>query len=200
MDNKMIVKGTETKVFYCLSVFYLQIFTFLHNVFTQNNPSYEATDAQDWTQERDRQQTSYINNDGQSLEGYKKAWENLSAKLEAGKDEYIYSTDNKYLENQENVEDNKDLFSQGMEFFKAGKIREAILAFEAEVKKDGSNSEGWRMLGKHISSFFFLPSSLVFLLFFIHFFTLLFDFQLTDIRIFSLFFFSSSFFLSLYPP
>lgn len=82
------------------------------------------------------------------MEGYKKAWENLSAKLEAGKDEYIYSTDNKYLANQENIEDNVDLFSQGMEFFKAGKIREAILAFEAEVKKDGSNSEGWRMLGR----------------------------------------------------
>ena len=116
---------------------------------TQNDPSYAATEAQDWTQERDRQQTSYIKNDGQSLDGYKKAWEDLSAKLEAGKDEYIYSTDNKYLANEENVKDDVDLFSEGMELFKAGKIREAILAFEAEVKKDGSNSEAWRMLGKY---------------------------------------------------
>jgi hypothetical protein len=83
------------------------------------------------------------------LDGYKKAWEDLSAKLEAGKDEYIYSTDNKYLADEENVKDDVDLFSEGMELFKAGKIREAILAFEAEVKKDGSNSEAWRMLGTY---------------------------------------------------
>lgn len=81
------------------------------------------------------------------MDGYKKAWEDLSAKLEAGKDEYIYSTDNKYLANEENIKDDIDLFSEGMELFKAGKIRKAILAFEAEVKKDGSNSEAWRMLG-----------------------------------------------------
>ena len=123
--------------------------TYYYLIFiTQNDPSYAATEAQDWTQERDRQQTSYIKNDGQSVDGYKKAWEDLSAKLEAGTDEYTYTTDNKYLANEENVKDNADLFSEGMELFKAGKIREAILAFEAEVKKDGSNSEAWRMLGQ----------------------------------------------------
>ena len=103
------------------------------------------------------------------MDGYKKAWEDLSAKLEAGKDEYIYSTGNKYLANEENVKDDVDLFSEGMELFKAGKIREAILAFEAEVKKDGSNSEAWRMLGTYsfylsffLSSFFFLSFSTLF--------------------------------------
>jgi hypothetical protein len=99
------------------------------------------------------------------LDGYKKAWEDLSAKLEAGKDEYIYSTDNKYLANEENVKDDVDLFSEGMELFKAGKIREAILAFEAEVKKDGSNSEAWRMLGTYsfyLSFYFSFYLSLLF--------------------------------------
>ena len=107
------------------------------------------------------------------MDGYKKAWEDLSAKLEAGKDEYIYSNDNKYLANEENVKD-VDLFSEGMELFKAGKIREAILAFEAEVKKDGSNSEAWRMLGTHsiFLSFFLFSISLSFVLFSIFFLSL----------------------------
>lgn len=103
------------------------------------------------------------------MDGYKKAWEDLSAKLEAGKDEYIYSTGNKYLANEENVKDDVDLFSEGMELFKAGKIREAILAFEAEVKKDGSNSEAWRMLGTYsfYLSFCLLFSFYLSLLYFI---------------------------------
>ena len=116
-----------------------------------------STDAVDWTAERESQQekyglqrtyTSEISNDGQSLEGYKKAWENLSAKLEAGKDDYIFATANPYVQAvTENDAGATDLFSQGMALFNEGKIREAVLAFEGELQKDKSNSEAWRMLG-----------------------------------------------------
>lgn len=111
----------------------------------------------DWTAERDRQQkeygiqrtyTSEISNDGQSLEGYKKAWEDLSAKLEAGKDDYIFATTNPYVRTEsEHDGEIVDLFAQGMTLFKEGKIREAVLAFEGELQKDRSSSEAWRMLG-----------------------------------------------------
>ena len=111
-----------------------------------------STDAVDWTAERERQQEKYgINNEGQSLEGYKKAWENLSAKLEAGKDDYIFATANPYVQTvTENDAGATDLFSQGMALFEEGKIREAVLAFEGELQKDKGNSESWRMLGTTI--------------------------------------------------
>ena len=132
-------------------------------IFFQNDPNYQSGDAVDWNAERERQQEAYgiqrtytteINNDGQSLEGYKKAWESLSNKLEAGKDEYVFLSENKYvrasqiLENNQNNEENIDLFGRGMELFQEGKIREAVLVFEANVQEDKENSEAWRMLGR----------------------------------------------------
>lgn len=125
----------------------------------QNDPSYAATDAVDWSSERDRQQQAYqhstdtseIKQDGQSLEGYRKAWENLSAKLEAGKDDYLFQPNNKYLSDT-GKSDTPDLFSEGMRLFKEGKIREAVVAFEAEAQRDSSNSEAWRMLGTSVKA------------------------------------------------
>lgn len=122
----------------------------------QNDPNYAATDAPDWSAERDRQQQVYehstdtteIRHDGQSLEGYRKAWENVSAKLEAGKDDYLFQPNNKYLSDSSNAKI-QDLFSEGMRLFKEGKIREAVIAFEAEAQRDGTNSEAWRMLGAY---------------------------------------------------
>jgi hypothetical protein len=93
--------------------------------------------------------TTEIRHDGQSLEGYRKAWENLSAKLEGGKDDYLFQPNNKYLTDTSNGE-TLDLFSEGMRLFKEGKIREAVTAFEAEAQRDGTNSEAWRMLGTFI--------------------------------------------------
>jgi hypothetical protein len=90
--------------------------------------------------------TTEIRHDGQSLEGYRKAWENLSSKLEGGKDDYLFQPNNKYLSDTSNREI-QDLFSEGMRLFKEGKIREAVTAFEAEAQRDGANSEAWRMLG-----------------------------------------------------
>ena len=74
--------------------------------------------------------------------------------MEAGKDEYVFSSENKYvrasqiLENNQNNEENIDLFSRGMELFQEGKIREAVLVFEANVREEKENSEAWRMLGR----------------------------------------------------
>ena len=104
--------------------------------------------------ERERQQEQYglhrtytteINNDGQSLEGYQKAWENLSTKLEAPKNDYTFTPNNKYKNTE--VTERKDFFDEGMVLFGEGKIREAVLAFEADLQEDQTRSEAWRMLG-----------------------------------------------------
>jgi tetratricopeptide (TPR) repeat protein len=47
----------------------------------------------------------------------------------------------------ESVEAGDDAFARGMELFEAGRVREALLAFEQEVQRDRDNSEAWRMLG-----------------------------------------------------
>ena len=119
----------------------------------KNNPAYSASDAVDWSSERNRQEEAYahhtdtseIKNDGQSLEGYRKAWESLSDKLEAGKDNYAFTPNNKYVTDSKDLPG--DLFEEGMKLFKEAKIREAVLAFEAEAQRDPGNSEAWRMLG-----------------------------------------------------
>lgn len=56
---------------------------------------------------------------------------------------YELQADNKYKE----IEDEDNLFALGMDLFKRGELKDAILAFQAVVDKDISNSEGWRMLG-----------------------------------------------------
>ena len=38
-------------------------------------------------------------------------------------------------------------FAMGMEFFRKGDLKQAILAFEAAIDKDPSHAEAWRMLG-----------------------------------------------------
>jgi len=40
-----------------------------------------------------------------------------------------------------------DAFEKGMQLFKAGKLHEAALAFEAAIHEEFSHSEAWRMLG-----------------------------------------------------
>ena len=84
---------------------------------TQDDPNYTGSDAHDWVAERERQQEQYglhrtytteINNDGQSLEGYQKAWENLSTKLEAPKNDYTFTPNNKYKNTE--VTERKDFF------------------------------------------------------------------------------------------
>jgi hypothetical protein len=67
---------------------------------------------------------------GQSMEGYRKAWENISDKLESKKNLYAFNTENKYMNNTGEKISDTDHFAAGMESFEAGRIKEAVLAFE----------------------------------------------------------------------
>jgi tetratricopeptide (TPR) repeat protein len=100
--------------------------------------------------------------DGPSLEGYQRAWDDLSTKLatgvvDASANEYVFSQDNAFLQeervaSQESVE---DLFKDAMELYRQGKVNRAIQAFEAVVQTrqnsndldEQENDECWRMLG-----------------------------------------------------
>ena len=40
-----------------------------------------------------------------------------------------------------------EAFAKGMQLFREGNVRRALLAFEAEVQTNADSDEGWRMLG-----------------------------------------------------
>mmetsp|Transcript_10055 Transcript_10055/g.9763 ORF Transcript_10055/g.9763 Transcript_10055/m.9763 type:complete len:581 (+) Transcript_10055:87-1829(+) len=128
---------------------------------TINDPEYAGSSAINWEAERDRQQQEYNvkegnlsgdynigdTNRGQSMEGYRKAWENLSDKLESKQNVYAFNSENKYMNNTGEKMSDTDHFGTGMASFEAGRIKEAILAFEAELQVNDKNSEAWRMVG-----------------------------------------------------
>jgi len=78
-----------------------------------------------------------------SQSGYDKAWAETAARLEGMRDplSYQFKANNPYLMME-------DPFQAGMSFFCEGEIRQAILAFEAEVQRHEDNSEAWLMLGQ----------------------------------------------------
>ena len=134
--------------------------------FTADDPAYQSTSAVDWREERDRQHQAqgivadnaeellsdvlHSSTSSSSAAGYKQAWDNLSAKLEGlGKDSYQFVPENPYYDSNTTSSPSQpgESFERGMELFRAGKVREAILAFEAEVQRDNEHSDGWRMLG-----------------------------------------------------
>jgi peroxin-5 len=112
---------------------------------------YEQTDASDWMEERARQHAE-LNVDAPSQKGYEEAWERVSQRLEAGKNDYIFAQNNKYMAREsesgadERTQEKSD-FDIGMELFEEGRIKEAILAFEADIQKQPENADAWRMLG-----------------------------------------------------
>jgi peroxin-5 len=55
--------------------------------------------------------------------------------------EYAFAAENKFLEA-------KDPFGEGVALFNAGRLKEAIAAFEAAVQKDTNHAEAWRYLGQ----------------------------------------------------
>jgi peroxin-5 len=75
------------------------------------------------------------------------AWEESNANLESAWAEatatpsYLFSGDNPFL-------DAADAFEQGLVLFEQGKLKQAILAFEAVVQQDHTHADGWRMLGQ----------------------------------------------------
>lgn len=110
------------------------------------------------------QQDHLKEEDGPSLEGYQRAWDDLSTKLETGQantavDEYFFHEDNPYLQSSEasglTEEGLEDLFKDAMALYQQGKINQAIQAFEAVVQTRQNSSdyneqdsdESWRMLG-----------------------------------------------------
>lgn len=71
------------------------------------------------------------------------AWQNIQYHLENKMREYNFRHANKFEERP--AEEN--LFEQGKELFRTGEVNEAILAFEAAVKRDNDIGEAWHMLG-----------------------------------------------------
>eukprot|EP00486_Rosalina_sp_Unknown_P003674 CAMPEP_0201575328 /NCGR_PEP_ID=MMETSP0190_2-20130828/20449_1 /ASSEMBLY_ACC=CAM_ASM_000263 /TAXON_ID=37353 /ORGANISM="Rosalina sp." /LENGTH=497 /DNA_ID=CAMNT_0048004803 /DNA_START=40 /DNA_END=1530 /DNA_ORIENTATION=+ len=64
--------------------------------------------------------------------------------------EYEFSENNPYIQQEpsENKnDDNVNYFEEGLRLMQSGNLNEAILAFEACVKKEPERSEGWRYLG-----------------------------------------------------
>jgi len=59
--------------------------------------------------------------------------------------EYKFSEENHFAESKEN--ENVNYFEEGIRLMSSGNLNEAILAFEACVKKEPNRSEAWRYLG-----------------------------------------------------
>nr|CCA20458.1 peroxisomal targeting signal 1 receptor putative [Albugo laibachii Nc14] len=76
--------------------------------------------------------------DAQSSDVFEDVWGESSHNEDS---QYIYKSDNPYLNQTEN-------FERGVRLFKSGPLAEAIYAFEAEVQQHPENSEAWRMLGE----------------------------------------------------
>lgn len=73
--------------------------------------------------------------EAQTTDPFEDAWDNATSS------EYAYKAENPFLDASEN-------FQKGVEFFNAGHLDDAILAFEAEVQQHPENSDAWRMLGE----------------------------------------------------
>lgn len=80
-------------------------------------------------------------------------WESYMNALDPEKNndpKYAFADNNPFLSQNDNkVADDVivDYFSEGKKLMKEGLLNEAILAFEACVKKEEYRSEGWRFLG-----------------------------------------------------
>jgi peroxin-5 len=75
------------------------------------------------------------------------AWEASNANLESAwadataAPSYLFDQENPFL-------GAADAFEQGLALFEQGKLKQAILAFEAVVQQDQTHADGWRMLGQ----------------------------------------------------
>ena len=71
------------------------------------------------------------------------AWQNIQYHLENKMREYNFRAGNRFDEPGSDV----DLFARGMELFRAGDVNEAVLVFEAAIKRDAQVGEAWHVLG-----------------------------------------------------
>merc|ERR1712228_162511 len=62
--------------------------------------------------------------------------------------QYQLSDANHYLDEKQNDELEINFFEEGVRLMSSGNLNEAILAFEACIKKEPNRSEAWRYLGQ----------------------------------------------------
>lgn len=102
-----------------------------------------------------------FDDDGPSREGYQEAWESIQENLERQQheqlNEYRFNANNTLFNQLQQRDENEiaDLFAQGMELYRQGKVNAAIDSFEACVQHERAlyesnseaNTDSWRMLG-----------------------------------------------------
>jgi len=99
-------------------------------------------------------------NQGANKTGLDMAWASIQEKIEtqgaAKADIYDFAAQNQYLANHQAAAlaaqtvqsaSSDDLFEEGMRLFREGSIKQAVLAFEADVQAQADRDESWRMLG-----------------------------------------------------
>eukprot|EP00510_Aplanochytrium_minuta_P000980 CAMPEP_0184014004 /NCGR_PEP_ID=MMETSP0954-20121128/5367_1 /TAXON_ID=627963 /ORGANISM="Aplanochytrium sp, Strain PBS07" /LENGTH=553 /DNA_ID=CAMNT_0026294335 /DNA_START=215 /DNA_END=1873 /DNA_ORIENTATION=- len=77
---------------------------------------------------------------GEQQHMFDNAWGQAVNSAPAAQQPYEMQDNNPY-------KDNADAFQIGMEHFKKGELKEAIMAFESVIEKDVTHAEAWRMLG-----------------------------------------------------
>lgn len=140
----------------------------------QQQHLYSESDVQDSTAGVESK-TDWQEALGPSQTGYDEAWEDLKSRLESGalggdaqtsSSDYQFSSGNDYFQamsndiiaaeqlsastNSNHTEDIIDgMFEKAMDLYRAGKLRDAVLAFEAVVQHERGkeHDEAWRMLG-----------------------------------------------------
>lgn len=94
-------------------------------------------------------------NVGASKAGYDQAWKDMSERLEnmaepLAEKSYFFEENNPYLEESYRGDSASALLEEAMKLFQQGKIKNAILAFQAVLQQESeveSPDEVWRMLG-----------------------------------------------------
>mmetsp|Transcript_40472 Transcript_40472/g.41289 ORF Transcript_40472/g.41289 Transcript_40472/m.41289 type:complete len:589 (+) Transcript_40472:188-1954(+) len=81
-----------------------------------------------------------VKQDAPSRASLELAWNDVLKTLESDQFQYPFSQDNAYT-------DDNDAFEKGVELFRAGRVPDAIMAFESVLSKDGDYSEAWSRLG-----------------------------------------------------
>mmetsp|Transcript_11836 Transcript_11836/g.15414 ORF Transcript_11836/g.15414 Transcript_11836/m.15414 type:complete len:594 (+) Transcript_11836:233-2014(+) len=77
---------------------------------------------------------------GEQNNMFNNAWGDAMNSTPVSQQPYEMQTDNPY-------KDNPDAFEIGMEHFKKGELKQAVLAFESVIEEDVTHAEAWRMLG-----------------------------------------------------
>jgi len=96
-------------------------------------------EGQNWAQDFNDQ----LGGEGESFDNmdWQAALEKAKASMKPADPEYKFSPNNPFAEH-------KNPFEEGVKLMKLGHLKEAILAFEAEVQRHPDNAEAWRFIGE----------------------------------------------------